>query len=155
MVGVPVTDPQARPGATQVPSALRKLVVPPPLAGARPLAALPNTSSIAVAWVPVRSSPLAKAPVLLAFNVLAAIWSIRLALLAPVISGVPPIWVLPAITLSVQPASIQTAPNCADPVPAAVPMLSNTLQTTTCRKLLPAAPDPVPLNQTPDLASEI
>src|SRR5262245_22062423 len=42
-------------GTAQVASALKKFVVPPPLAGASPLSVLVNTSSSVVACVPVRS----------------------------------------------------------------------------------------------------
>src|SRR3990167_6400616 len=53
------------PGTAQVPSALKKLVVPPPLAGASPFNAEVNTSSKVVACVPVSSSVSPLAPEIL------------------------------------------------------------------------------------------
>ena len=60
-------------GTAKVPSARKKLAVPPPLAGVKPFAVEENTSNRVVACVPVMSVALAVAPVLFALNVLAAI----------------------------------------------------------------------------------
>ena len=59
-----VTVPPESGGSAQDPSALRKLAVPPPLAGARPFRDVVNVSNIAVTSVPVRSSGAAEPPVL-------------------------------------------------------------------------------------------
>jgi hypothetical protein len=88
-----VTDPPP-PGVVQVPSARRKLVVPPPDAGARPLRVLENTSNRAVAWVALRSSTFPVAAVVLPLNVAVATWASMalVTLLAPmavVIAVVP------------------------------------------------------------------
>ena len=91
---------------------------------------LVNVSSIVVTCAPVRSCPRAKLPVMLPLSVAAAIWSSVFAPPALVINGVPPICVLSEITLLVQPASIQIAPYWARPVPAPVPIVSNTLPVT-------------------------
>jgi hypothetical protein len=61
----------AEPGGTaQLPSARRKLLVPPPLAGANPLAPLVTASSSAVACVPVSAVGAAEPPELLPMRVL-------------------------------------------------------------------------------------
>ena len=64
-------------GTAQVPSARRKLVVPPPDAGARPFAEDVKLFRSAVACVPVMAIGVAAAPVLLPIKLLAARLAIR------------------------------------------------------------------------------
>ena len=68
-----VTVPPLLGGVAQVPSALKKLAVPPPEDGASPLSAEVKVSNIAVVWVPVKSNGAAVAPVLLPLMVFAGI----------------------------------------------------------------------------------
>jgi hypothetical protein len=68
-------------GAAQVPSARRKLVVPPAEAGTKPCSDEVKRFSIAVTWAAVRSDGLAEPPVLLPLRVLAGMFDKNLFLI--------------------------------------------------------------------------
>lgn len=63
------------PGSAHVPSALKKLEVPPPEAGARPFKVFVKTGRIALTCATVKSAALAVPPVLLPLMVKVAIWA--------------------------------------------------------------------------------
>jgi hypothetical protein len=88
-------------GAAHVPSALKKFVVPPPDAGAKPFNVVVKTFNIAVAWVTLKSSTLPVAAVVRPLNVAVATWA-NLALVTTLFAIVVEIDVVPdPVTLPV------------------------------------------------------